>query len=74
MSLYQAIIHRKEKRALYRYLSPSCNNHNPKYCQCPWCVGNRLHNNEQRRRAAEEEEEEYYKNCGEMDYDTGWAI
>lgn len=44
MSLYKAILHKKEHRRLYGgTYTFSCVNHNPRWCQCPWCVGNRLH-------------------------------
>lgn len=47
MSLYKAIFYGKEHRHPYgEYKNGyfrSCVNHNPRWCQCPWCVGNRLH-------------------------------
>ena len=51
MSLLKAINSGKEHRKHYRgasAVSTHCRNHNPKYCQCPWCVDNRLHKNKKR--------------------------
>ena len=53
MSLYNAIEHKKEHRKQYRrskLFDPSCRNHGG----CPWCEGNRMH--QQRK---EEEKSQY---------------
>ena len=66
MSLLKAIIHRKEKRKMYRggkSVSIHCRNHGGsknkkrKYWQCEYCLGNRQHSNKVR----EEKYKEYEK-------------
>lgn len=48
MSLYKAILHKKEYRKQYGgkrgYWTFSCVNHNDRWRQCPWCKRGRLHN------------------------------
>lgn len=60
MGFEKAIEHKKTKRKPYRgskAFDYSCRNHGG----CPWCEGNRLHNDKVKRKKSEEELREFKK-------------
>ena len=61
MGLEKAIQSGQEHRKAYRYgklVAYSCRNHG----SCPWCTGNRLHNNRVKDEASQSELKFYLKN------------